>query len=110
MSARRSQSLTTILFDIRVIIGALMGIYGIILLIAGLAPAVAKAGADHGPGTAQPAELAVGSEGNLWVAAALLLTAIAFTAWTLLDPAKDDQGDGVDSNESAGGKDAPPAL
>lgn len=72
------------LFDIRSIIAALLGIYGVFLLIAGIAPGFADAGAKQYQHTPDRADLAVGSVGNLWVGAALLLVAVAFGAWAVL--------------------------
>jgi hypothetical protein len=60
-------------FDIRNIIGALLGIYGVILLLAGLFgdTASAKTG---------------GINANLWTGLALLAVSVAFLGWARLKP------------------------
>jgi hypothetical protein len=62
------------LFDIRRIIGGLLGIYGVILLVAGI--------------TASDADIdkAAGLNVNLWTGVALLAVAAIFVAWALLRP------------------------
>jgi hypothetical protein len=60
-------------FDIRNIIGALLGIYGVILVLAGLFgdTASAKTG---------------GINANLWTGLALLVVSVAFIVWARLRP------------------------
>ena len=60
-------------FDVRVIIGALLGIYGLILLVMGLFadPETDKTG---------------GPNANLWAGLALLVVAGAFLLWWRLRP------------------------
>jgi hypothetical protein len=60
-------------FDVRVIIGALLGIYGVILLLMGLFgdPETDKTG---------------GPNANLWAGLALAVTAAIFLAWWRLRP------------------------
>lgn len=77
-------SLLERLFDIRSIIAALLGVYGLLLLIAGIAPGFAEVGAREFPHTADRADMAVGSAGNLWVGGALVLVAAGFAAWALI--------------------------
>jgi hypothetical protein len=60
-------------FDVRTIIGALLGIYGVILLLTGLI-----AGSD--------ADKAGGVNSNLWAGLALLLVAAVFLVWWKLRP------------------------
>ena len=62
------------LFDIRVIIGALMGVYGVILTILGLV-------GDHTDKTK-----ADGVNINLWAGLVMILAAIFFIAWARLRP------------------------
>ncbi len=73
-----------VLFDIRIIIAALLGVYGVLLLIAGVAPGFASLGAKDVVHTPDRADMAVGSVGNLWVGGALVLVAAAFAAWALI--------------------------
>lgn len=80
------------LFDIRNIIGALLEIYGVVLLIAGLVPAVL---ADrHEETTNNRVDLYIGTDANWWVGVCLLVVAAAFFAWAYLRPVAvdDDQG------------------
>lgn len=60
-------------FDIRNIIGALMGVYGVILALAGLL-------GEHEP------EKTGGVNANLWTGLALLLVAAIFIGWSRLRP------------------------
>lgn len=60
-------------FDIRNIIGALMGVYGVILTLAGLL------------GEHEPAKTG-GVNANLWTGLALLAVAVAFIAWARVRP------------------------
>ena len=62
------------LFDIRTIIGALLGLYGVILLLESFGTSEAeKARAD-------------GINANLWVGIGLLAFAVFFIAWAFLRP------------------------
>ena len=63
------------LFDIRVIIGALLGLYGIVLTLLGLF-AVSDADLDRGGGL----------NINLWAGLGMLAVSIAFVAWARLRP------------------------
>jgi hypothetical protein len=60
-------------FDIRNIIGALMGVYGVILTLAGLF-------GDRSP------EQTGGVNANLWTGLALLAVAAAFVLWARIRP------------------------
>jgi hypothetical protein len=60
-------------FDIRNIIGALLGLYGVILTLAGLL-------GDRSP------EQTGGVNANLWTGLALLLVAAAFVLWARVRP------------------------
>ncbi|MBS4102073.1 hypothetical protein [Tsukamurella paurometabola] len=84
-SAPAPKSVTlALLSDIRTVIAALLGIYGVLLLIAGLVPSFAEFGAREFEHTPDRVELAAGSAGNLWVGGALVLVAIAFEAWAVV--------------------------
>ena len=74
----------TQLFDIRNVIGALMGIYGVILTIAGFAPGLLR---EREKGAANnPVDLYFGTEANWWVGLALISVAAVFFAWAMLRP------------------------
>lgn len=72
-------------FDIRNIIGALMGIYGVLLTIAGLAPGLV---AQHDDRAAEgnTVDLYVGTDANWWVGLALLAVALVFIVWAAVRP------------------------
>ncbi len=72
-----------LLSDIRTVIAALLGIYGVLLLIAGLVPSFAELGAREFEHTPDRVDLAAGSAGNLWVGAALVVVAVAFEGWAV---------------------------
>lgn len=73
-------------FDVRNIIGALLGIYGVVLTIAGFVPALL---ADHAKSsTDNRVDLYVGTDANWWVGLVLIGVAILFIAWALLRPIK----------------------
>ncbi|AKS34030.1 hypothetical protein [Mycolicibacterium goodii] len=79
------------LFDIRSIIGSLMAIYGVVLLIVGLAPGLL---AEHEAGPADNrVDLYIGTDANWWVGLALLVVAAIFFAWTYLRPVAVATGD-----------------
>ncbi|MDV3126202.1 hypothetical protein M1247_14865 [Mycobacterium sp. 21AC1] len=72
------------LFDIRNIIGALLGIYGAVLLVSGLVPAIL---ADHHDGPADNrVDLYIGTDANWWVGLCLLVVAATFFVWAYLRP------------------------
>ena len=75
-----------LLFDVRNIIGALLGIYGIVLTIAGFVPALL--GNHHSAATDNPVDLYVGTDANWWVGLALIAVSIVFIGWALLRPVK----------------------
>ncbi len=60
-------------FDIRNIIGALMGVYGVILTLAGIF-------GDHSP------DKTGGVNANLWTGLGLLAVSLAFLAWGRVRP------------------------
>ena len=73
-------------FDVRNIIGALLGIYGVVLTIAGFAPGLLG---DHAKrSTDNPVDLSVGTDANWWVGLVLIGVAIVFIGWALLRPIK----------------------
>jgi hypothetical protein len=74
------------LFDIRNIIGALMAIYGVILLIAGLAPTVAEAGAGDAARSTDPIDMSAGDGANTLVGVILLVVAAVFIGWAAWRP------------------------
>jgi hypothetical protein len=78
----------TQLFDIRNVIGALLGIYGIVLTIAGFAPALLRERDKRTP--ENPVDLYFGTEANWWVGLALIGVAVVFIAWAALRPVKAD--------------------
>lgn len=77
LSAEQVEKATSLL-DIRKIIGGLLGVYGILLLGAGLFASEAEK------------EKAAGVNINLWVAVALLVAAGAFLVWGFTRPLVDE--------------------
>lgn len=72
------------LFDIRNIIGALLEIYGVVLLIAGVAPNIL---ADrHDDAVGNRVNLYIGTDANWWVGVVLLGVAAIFFAWAYFRP------------------------
>jgi hypothetical protein len=76
----------TYLFDIRNVIGALLAIYGVILTIAGFAPALLRE-RDKGASD-NPVDLYFGTEANWWVGLILIVVAVVFFAWAALRPVR----------------------
>jgi heme/copper-type cytochrome/quinol oxidase subunit 2 len=76
----------TQLFDIRNVIGALLGIYGVVLTIAGFAPALLRQ-RDKGANN-NPVDLYFGTEANWWVGLALIVVSAVFITWALVRPVK----------------------
>lgn len=62
------------LFDVRYVIGGLLGLYGVVLVVVGLLDGPAE--------MAQAAGLAV----NLWTGIALVVVAVFFLGWASLRP------------------------
>jgi hypothetical protein len=79
----------TRLFDIRNIVGALLGIFGVLLTIAGFVPGLL------GPRQASTAhnhvDLYVGTSANWWVGLALIAVSATFIVWALLRPVPVDK-------------------
>lgn len=69
-----ADSRMTRLFDLRYVIGGLLGVYGVVLVVRGVLDG--------------PAELAraAGTAVNLWTGIALLVVAALFLVWALLRP------------------------
>jgi len=63
------------LFDIRNIIGALLGLYGVILLVVGLVDT-----------SQHEIDKAGGINANVWVGAVLLVIGVLFVAWARVRP------------------------
>ena len=76
----------TQLFDIRNVIGALLGIYGVVLTIAGFAPTLLRE-RDKGANN-NPVDLYFGTEANWWVGLALIVVSAVFITWALVRPVK----------------------
>jgi hypothetical protein len=75
------------LFDIRCIIGSLLGSYGVLLTVAGLFPAIL--GPHNDPAAAgNRVDLYVGTDANWWVGLVLIGVAAGFFAWAVLRPAR----------------------
>ncbi|MBF6326995.1 hypothetical protein [Nocardia transvalensis] len=66
------------LFDIRTIVGALLGCYGVILVVTGLVGETAEERARAG-----------GWNPNLWAGIGMVVVALAFVAWVVLRPVKE---------------------
>lgn len=102
MSAPPTNRVVRHLFDIRNIIGALLAIYGVLLTIAGFAPAVLRG--HHDPAAAgNRVDLYVGTDANWWVGLTLLGVAVAFFAWAVLRPVPSEAtaSSGPDPDQSA---------
>ena len=67
-------------FDIRTIVGSLLGLYGVILVITGLVHDTVGEEAKTG-----------GINVNLWAGLALVVVAAAFVTWALLRPVATDR-------------------
>jgi hypothetical protein len=77
------------LFDIRVIIGLLIGIYGLVLVVTGFFASDAQV------------EKADGLNINLWAGIGMVVVAVGFAAWARLRPTvvpvEDDEGGSMQS-------------
>ena len=84
------------LFDIRIIVGALLAIYGVLLTIAGFFPALLHEHDTKPPSstaTNDHVDLYVGTAANWWVGLVLLAVAAGFISWAVLRPHEiDDVG------------------
>jgi H+/Cl- antiporter ClcA len=90
MAVPHTHKVLSHLFDIRNIIGALLAIYGVILTIAGFAPAVLRDHADAAAATNR-SDLYIGTEANWWVGLILLAIAAGFFGWALVRPLRVDE-------------------
>lgn len=79
-------------FDIRNFIGALLGIFGVILTIAGVV--------DYTP---DEAERTGGIEANLWTGIGLILTATVFLVWARLRPIRIIDHEATDATDTTDG-------
>jgi hypothetical protein len=76
------------LFDIRNIVGALLGSYGVLLTIAGFVPAILG---DHKAAASDRVDLYVGTDANWWVGLILIGVAVTFFVWAILRPHRADE-------------------
>jgi hypothetical protein len=83
------------LFDLRYLIGGLMGVYGIVLIIVGLADSDAEL------------RKASGIRINLWMGIGMLVLGLLFLLWARTRPLKVESG--PSAAERAGIDDGPPA-
>jgi len=85
MAVPHTNKVLSHLFDIRNIIGALLAIYGVVLVIAGFAPAILRDHADPAAASNR-SDLYIGTDANWWVGLIMLAVGIGFFAWALLRP------------------------
>lgn len=95
MAVPHTNTVLSRLFDIRNIIGALLAIYGVILTIAGFAPAVLRSHADPAA-AANRSDLYIGTDANWWVGLIMLAIAAAFFVWAAVRPLRADVADVAD--------------
>ncbi|MGW1739203.1 hypothetical protein ACWCPQ_10375 [Nocardia sp. NPDC001965] len=81
-------------FDIRTIVGSLLGLYGIILVITGFVHDTVDEEAKTG-----------GINVNLWAGLALVVVAAAFVTWALLRPVAVDRPAPDSARQSGDGSD-----
>ncbi|HZA09588.1 hypothetical protein [Mycobacterium sp.] len=72
-------------FDIRNIIGALLGVYGVALTIVGFAPGLLQQH-DNRIRPGNRVDLYVGTDANWWVGLVLIGVALLFMVWAWLRP------------------------
>lgn len=82
MSTGSEPTRTAGAFDIRNVIGALLGIFGLILIVVGLVGF-----------TPDEAERTGGIDANLWTGIGLVVTAVLFAVWARVRPLRIDAGD-----------------
>lgn len=82
MSTGSESTRTAGAFDIRNVIGALLGIFGLILIVVGLVGF-----------TPDEAERTGGIDANLWTGIGLVVTAVLFAVWARVRPLRIDAGD-----------------
>ena len=81
----KTPSLAARLLDIRSVIGALLGIYGILLTLAGLFPSLFVR-REHTTNNSNVVDLSVGTGANLCVGLIMLAIALTFAAWAIARP------------------------
>lgn len=82
------------LFDIRTIVGGLLGLYGIVLVVTGLVHDTAAEEAKTG-----------GINVNLWAGLGMLVVAAAFLTWARLRPVAVDRPAPEAGSEETSGRD-----
>jgi len=90
MASPRTDKVLVHLFDIRNIVGALLGIYGVLLTIAGFVPSVLRTH-DNAAAASDRANLYIGTDANWWVGLVLIGAAVAFFTWAILRPHRADE-------------------
>ena len=85
MTASQTGKVLTQLFDIRNIVGALLGIYGVLLTIAGFVPGMLRTH-DNKAAAGDRVNLYVGTDANWWVGLVLIGIALLFFVWAVLRP------------------------
>jgi hypothetical protein len=83
---KNTPGLVARLFDIRSVIGVLLGIYGVLLTLAGLFPS-AFGSETHSSPSNNVVDMSVGTIANLWVGLVMLAIALIFGGWALARPA-----------------------
>jgi hypothetical protein len=105
MASPQTDKVLVHLFGIRNIVGALLGIYGVLLTIAGFVPGVLRSH-DNGAAASDRANLYIGTDANWWVGLILIGVAVAFFTWAILRPHRADEV----AEAKTGGNDEVPAL
>jgi hypothetical protein len=90
MASPRTDEVLVHLFDIRNIVGALLGVYGVLLTIAGFVPSVLRSH-DYAAAARDRANLYIGTDANWWVGLVLIGVAAAFFTWAILRPHRADE-------------------
>jgi hypothetical protein len=90
MASPRTDKVLVHLFDIRNIVGTLLGVYGVLLTIAGFVPSVVRSH-DNGAAVSDRANLYIGTDANWWVGLVLIGVAVTFFAWAILRPHRADE-------------------
>ena len=104
MAIPQKHRVLTHLFDIRNIVGALLGIYGVLLTIAGFVPSVLREH-DNAAAAGDRVNLYVGTDANWWVGLILIGVAVVFFTWAILRPHRADEV----AEAKTGGNDEVPA-
>ena len=84
--------MTTTLLDIRRIIAGLLGVYGVILLVAGIV------------GSSEQKNKAAGVNINLWAGIVLLLMATFFLVWALTRPLSEEMDEAAAEAKGEAGR------